>query len=96
MITSRNPKMPKLSSVRSKSRPTFDGSSLSTSGIRYVFANDSTTAPRTTPQMFPRPPRMIIASTKIENENWNWSAFTVFRYEPRKAPDIPPNAAPVA
>ena len=46
--------------------------------------------------MLPSPPRMTIASTKIENENWNWSALTVFRYEPRKAPEIPPNAAPVA
>src|SRR5215210_123827 len=34
MITSRNPKMPKLSSVRSKSSPTLDGISLRTSGMR--------------------------------------------------------------
>ena len=40
---------------------------------------DSTIAPTTTPQMLPRPPRMTIASTKIENENSNWSALTVFR-----------------
>ena len=95
MITSTNPKIPKLSSVRSKSRPTFDGQGFSTSGIRYVFANDRMTAPSTTPQMLPSPPRMTIASTKIENANWNWSELTMFRYEPRNAP-IPPNAAPVA
>ena len=41
--------------------------------------NDSTIAPSTTPQIDPSPPRMTIASTKIENANWNWSAFTVFR-----------------
>jgi hypothetical protein len=39
--------------------------------------NESRIAPRTTPQIDPSPPRMIIASTKIENENSNWSAFTV-------------------
>ena len=43
------------------------------------MTNDSTTAPRTTPQMLPIPPRMTMARTKIENENWNWSEFTVFR-----------------
>ena len=41
--------------------------------------NDSAIAPTTTPQIEPRPPRITIASTKIENENWNWSALTVFR-----------------
>ncbi len=41
--------------------------------------NDSATAPRTTPQIEPSPPRMTIARMKIENENWNWSALTVFR-----------------
>ena len=41
--------------------------------------NDSAMRPTTTPQIDPRPPRMIIASTKIENENWNWSALTVLR-----------------
>ncbi len=40
---------------------------------------DRTTAPSTTPQIEPRPPRMTIARTKIENENWNWSALTVLR-----------------
>ena len=38
---------------------------------------------------------MTMARTKIENENWNWSAFTVFRYEARKTPAMPPKAAPV-
>ncbi len=40
---------------------------------------DSTIAPTTTPQIEPRPPRITMASTKIENENWNWSALTVLR-----------------
>ena len=31
--------------------------------------NDRVSAPTTTPQIEPRPPRMIIARTKIENEN---------------------------
>ena len=35
---------------------------------------------------------MTIASTKIEKENSNWSALTVFRKEPRKAPAMPPKA----
>jgi hypothetical protein len=39
---------------------------------------------------------MTIARIRIENENSNWSAFTVLRYAPRNAPDAPPNAAPVA
>ena len=69
--------MPKPSWVRSKSSPTLLGTSLSTSGIRRVLMNDSASAPSTTPQIEPRPPRMIIASTKIENENSNWSALTV-------------------
>ena len=54
------------------------------------------TAPSTTPQMLPSPPRMTIARMKIEKPNWNWSALTVFRNEPRKAPEMPPKAAPVA
>ena len=41
--------------------------------------NDSASAPSTTPQIEPRPPRMIMARMKIENENWNWSALTVLR-----------------
>ena len=57
---------------------------------------DSVIAPSTTPQMLPRPPRMIMASTRIEKENWNWSALTVFSSEPRNAPAMPPNDAPVA
>ena len=69
--------MPKPSSVRSKSSPSLLGTPFSTSGIRFVLMNESTTAPSTTPQIDPRPPRMIMASTKIENENSNWSAFTV-------------------
>ncbi len=55
----------------------------------------STIAPSTTPSIDPSPPRITIARMKIENENWNWSAFTVFRYDPRNTPDIPPKAAPV-
>src|SRR5689334_23027513 len=39
---------------------------------------------------------MIMASTRIENENWNWSALTVFNSDARNAPEIPPNAAPEA
>jgi hypothetical protein len=79
MITSRKPKMPKLSSVRSKPSPnTSRARGARTSGIRFVLINDSARAPTTTPQMLPRPPRMTIASTKIENENSNWSALTVF------------------
>ena len=35
---------------------------------------DRARAPR--PRSMPRPPRMTIASTKIENANWNWSALT--------------------
>ena len=68
--------MPKPSWVRSKSSPTFDGTVLNTSGMSRVLMNDSASAPTTTPQIDPRPPRMIIASTKIENENSNWSALT--------------------
>ena len=41
--------------------------------------NDSRIAPSTTPQTEPMPPRITIARTKIENENANWSALTVFR-----------------
>src|SRR3954454_3856781 len=96
MITSRNPKIPKPSWVRSKSSPSLLGTVLSTSGIRRVLMNDRVTAPTTTPQMLPRPPRMIIARTKIENENWTWSAFTVLRREPRYEPATPPRAAPIA
>ena len=33
---------------------------------------------------------MIIASTKIENENSNWSALTVLKNEPRNVPAMPP------
>jgi len=36
--------------------------------------NDSSTAPMTTPQMLPSPPRITIESTKIETPNWNWLA----------------------
>ena len=58
------------SSPRSFSRsPTKPWSS--TSGIRRWFTNDSATAPITTPQMLPRPPRMTIARMKIEKPNWN-------------------------
>ena len=39
---------------------------------------------------------MIIASTKIENENSNWSALTVPNHEPRNVPAMPPHAAPIA
>src|SRR5215211_1347217 len=79
MITSRNPKMPKLSSDRSKPWPKMScARGVSTSGMRFVLMNDSAMAPNTTPQMLPRPPRMTIASTKIENANSNWSALTVF------------------
>ena len=39
---------------------------------------------------------MIIASTKIENENSNWSALTVLKNEPRNVPAMPPIAAPIA
>ena len=52
------------------------GTPLNTSGMKYVLMNDSSTAPSTTPQIEPRPPRMIIASTKIEKPNLNWSACT--------------------
>ena len=69
--------MPNPSCVRSKSSPILPGTSLSTSGISRELMNDSAIAPTTTPQIEPRPPRMIIASTKIENENSNWSALTV-------------------
>ena len=41
--------------------------------------NDSTIAPSITPSIEPSPPRITMASTKIENENWNWSALTVLR-----------------
>jgi hypothetical protein len=78
-ITSRKPKIPKPRSDRLKSSPSLPGTLLSTSGIRRLLMNDSTIAPSTTPQIDPRPPRMIIASTKIENENANWSALTVLR-----------------
>ena len=57
----------------------FDGTVLNTSGMSRVLMNDSASAPTTTPQIDPRPPRMIIASTKIENENSNWSALTCSR-----------------
>ena len=30
-----------------------------------------------------------------EKKNWNWSALTVLLNDPRKAPAMPPNAAPV-
>ena len=43
--------------------------------------NDSATAPITTPQMLPRPPRMIMARMKIEKPNWNWLAFTELKYD---------------
>ena len=79
MITSRKPKMPNESWVRSKSSPIVCGTPLSTSGISRLLMNDSAIAPITTPQMLPRPPRITIASTKIENANWNWSALTVLR-----------------
>ena len=40
---------------------------------------DSITAPSTTPQIEPRPPRMIMASTKMEKPNWKLFAFTEVR-----------------
>ena len=83
------------SSPRSVNTPRT-ASPSSTSGIRRVFTNDSTTAPMTTPQMLPRPPRMTMARMKIEKPNWNWLAFTLCRNVPRKAPEMPPNAAPTA
>ena len=39
---------------------------------------------------------MTIARMKIEKPNWNWLAFTLLRKAPRKAPEMPPNAAPTA
>ena len=39
---------------------------------------------------------MIIASTKIENPNWNASGLITVVYAPRNAPAMPPNAAPIA
>ncbi len=70
---------------------------MRTSGIRPVVEDTTARiAPNTTPQMLPMPPRMTIASTKIENENANWSALTVLRHEARNAPETPPNAAPEA
>ncbi len=49
----------------------------STSGIRRLFTNASATAPSTTPQMLPRPPRITIARMKIEKPNWNEFALTL-------------------
>ena len=75
----RKPKIPKLSCVRSKSSPRSRGIELKTSGMKYELMNDSITAPTTTPQIDPSPPRMIIASTKIEKPNWKLFAFTDVR-----------------
>src|SRR4029079_8413274 len=101
MITRMKPKIPNEISVKLKSRPR--SVSLwpiqpwsSTSGIRRVFTNDNRMAPRTTPQMLPRPPRITIPRMKIENPNWNEFAFTLEKYVPRKAPEMPPKAPPVA
>ncbi len=41
--------------------------------------NDSMIAPSATPQIEPRPPRMIIARMKIEKPNWKLLAFTDVR-----------------
>jgi hypothetical protein len=40
------------------------------------------------------PPTTIIDRSKTENENWNWRALTIERYEARNALAKPPNAAP--
>ena len=37
-----------------------------------------------------------MARMKIEKPNWNWFAFTLEKYAPRNAPEMPPNAPPVA
>ena len=80
MITSRKPKIPKLRSAKLKSSPSLPWmlmlSSVFGMNLRSMYV--SRTAPSTEPQMLPRPPRMIIASTKIENENWNWFALIEF------------------
>ena len=86
----------KLKSSPRPSLRSFTTPWSSTSGISRVFMKASATAPSTTPQMLPRPPRMTIARMKIEKPNWNWLALTLLRYAPRKAPAMPPNAPPVA
>ena len=96
IITSRkNPKIPKLIDVRSKSSPTLSGTLLS-SGRPYRFIIDSAIAPRITPAMLPIPPMMTMQRMKTENPNSNWSTFTVLWYVPRNAPENPPSAAPSA
>src|SRR4051794_7151948 len=97
MITSRKPKIPILrSAMPTPLSPTLPGMS---SGSRMSGSlrsmNVSARPPRTTPQTLPRPPRMIIDSTRIENENWNWFELIALLYEPRKAPAAPPKAAPI-
>ena len=74
--------MPNASSLKLNSSPMSVSVSLttplsSTSGISRLSMNVSATAPITTPQMLPSPPRIIIASMKIENPNWNWFALTL-------------------
>jgi len=88
--------MPELMADRSNSSPTVAGSPYSTSGSSQWLTTESTIAPTTTPAIEPSPPSTTIAKMKIEKENSNWLALTVPRYEARKAPDTPPNAAPVA
>ena len=58
--------MPNDSWDMSKSWPNFSGRVLSTSGISQLLISDSTIAPRTTPQIEPRPPRMTMPRIRIE------------------------------
>src|SRR3982751_3475434 len=96
MITSRKPKIPILrSAMPTPCSPSFPGMSAGSrmsGSLRSMKVSAS--APITTPQTLPSPPRMIIDKTRIENENWNWFELIALLYAPRKAPAAPPNAAP--
>ena len=78
MITSRKPKMPKPSCGQVEVQPDLARHVVEHVGDQArVDERQRDRADAPPPRSSPRPPRMIIASTKIENENSNWSALTV-------------------